>query len=126
MKNIINIFIVSLSLMLFSGNLLAKGVNVTVTLTFNADPSCIVDGKKQEERTFRKYDEDSISWSTGCSISLPKKISHCALTGQGVYDSDSISTWSSVYSGGEILTELKSEADINTTFGKLYVTYYCH
>ncbi len=126
MKKLIKLAAGAVSTVLMMASVSAEGMNIAVTLTFNADPSCSVNGKEHDKGDFRKYDDESISWSTGCVLELPKSVSHCAMTGLALSNPDSIASWSSDYQKNRITVRLNSEADINPTFGKFSVHYFCH
>ncbi len=126
MKKLIKLAVGTFSAVLMMASVSAEGMTIAVNLTFNADPSCTVNGKEQDKGDFRKYDDESISWSTGCVIKLPDSVSHCAMTGQALSNHDSIASWSSAYKNNSVTVTLNSEADINPTFGKFSVHYFCH
>ena len=119
-----------LSLICFAcTNSAAKGHKVSIKLSFDADPKCLLDGKKPSEdnlKVKKTYDDDTISWASSCSLTLPKKVSHCVMTGQSVYNPDAISQWSAKADGGNIEASMVSEADINPNYGKLEAHYFCH
>ena len=99
---------------------------ISLSLSFNKGPVCMVNGIAVADSGFKKYDEDSISWKAGCKVAIPKSMTHCILTGQSVSNSDAISSWSSVVKDGYVMAKLVSESDINTNFGKFTAHYFCH
>lgn len=107
----------------------AKGSHVSIKLSFDSDPKCMVDGKKpagDAVKSSKSYDDSTISWSTRCEVTFPKDASHCVLTGQGISNPDAVSQWSVTAMNGKVVASMTSEADINPDFGKLEAHYFCH
>jgi hypothetical protein len=108
---------------------MSKGIDVSINLSFDSEPRCLVGGKKPGKelaKGSKTYDETSISWTTGCELQLPKEVSHCVLTGQALSNPDAVSQWSVFFADGKIVARMTSEADINPDFGKFEARYFCH
>jgi hypothetical protein len=129
MKSGLLSILVVLALGISNAYAMNKGVNISINLSFDSEPKCLIDGKKPNDngaKGSKTYDETSISWRTGCELPFPKGISHCVLTGQGISNPDAVSQWSVFASNGKIVAQMTSEADINPDFGKLEAHYFCH
>ncbi len=106
--------------------LFAEGFHPTLSLTFDKDPVCQVEGKKDIKSSGDlTYDDENIAWTSQCSIKVGK-VKHCVMMGQSVSNPDAISMWEVNFSGDTISAKMVSDADINQNFGKLMVKYYCH
>ncbi len=108
----------------------AHSMKVSVELSFNNDPVCkAVDqtGKMvAESKGGKVYNEDEVSWSSSCEVSLPDSIRNCVMQGQSMQQSAVIDSWGSKYTGKSIKASMTSDSDINPTYGRYSVSYYCH
>ncbi len=108
----------------------AHSMKVKVELSFNNDPVCkAVDhaGKTVVEGKGNKvYNENELSWSSSCEVSLPDSVKHCVLQGQSMQQSPVIDSWGSKYTGKSVKASMTSDSDVNPTYGKYNVSYYCH
>ncbi|MCO7227370.1 hypothetical protein [Pleionea sp. CnH1-48] len=108
----------------------SKGTHVSIELSFKSKPVCKVHsgGKKASgaHESYLKHDENTISWSAGCAVKLPKKNLHCVLTGQSIEQQNTFVSWGSQAKGGMISASIESDADINPSFGAYRVSYFCH
>lgn len=122
----------SLSLVLssaaFAGNKHALKVNIQ--LAFNNNPVCnatdhsgkvLVEGKGG-----KVYNENDLSWSSHCEISLPEGVKHCVMQGQSMQQAQVIDSWGSKFTGKSVKASMTSDSDVNPTYGKYNISYYCH
>ncbi len=129
MKNRIFVAVFTSLLCVACSQATAKAHHVSIKLSFDSDPKCMVDGKAPTGDAVtggKSYDDSTISWTTSCEVKFPGNSSHCVLTGQGISNPDAIAQWSVTAMNGKVVASMTSEADINPDFGKLEAHYYCH
>ena len=82
-------------------------------------------GRFVKGRTNITIDEANISWTSTCVIELPTTVKYCTVTSQQVTNPDAFISRFSGFQKKVIRAKIVSESDINPSFGRYSVTYFC-